>query len=772
MARPKITGAQRDFTSGELDVGAKRADDAKPFLGGARQMSNYRILATRVLNNRPGKTAKFLATGRTEAVLMKPGSVFYLNFDGGTLNVFNSAGANVFTASGMPWTVATCQQVVWDVYLLNVYICFPGSRPQVLTWDGVSAWSLANYVATIAGLGQSRVPFYRISPKSVTMQPSTAAIGAGATLTFSSPIAVPGMVGTLMRYVDAQILITGYTDPTHLVGNIQQKILDAWLMGIGAVSGSIQVGDLVIGATSGAKGIVTNLIYSGGGTSPPTQGAAPVEIEVQYIVPGKFFGTGIPGVFGAPELLVGPYGAVQITSLPNGLPPQAISLWDDEVMNDFRGWPSGVRVDQNRVIFYNFPSVPNGISWSAIGSPFDLYVDQQIPTADGGMFELAPGKAQVLYVEPGAEGNEYIFTTIGIYYVPISINNPLKPGSVAFNLISRDGCANVQPRLLQEELIFINAGNLRPMVVAATGSYSRPYETREVGDLATHLFTGPVCIAAPTADSFFPERYAYILNADGSIVVGFYRLQNGLLVGNAGWIPWTGAGKPSWVSARLSEVLFTNVYNVAGGSGPVSVVETLDSFAILDCNLPVNNPPAVLAPPGGKGPLWFMPGVTVTLIDNGTVFMGTYQIDANGFIVPQFTGGENLNSPNLMAGQAWTSVLEPFVPMAPAGEARKQRMVKRRAVRVTAWTVHNTGFVFARLFGGPLTPTSPALGTIMNIRRITAYNMGDDATQPAPMREQTYDYFPLGLSWDARVAIIKDTPGPFTLVELGIEATV
>jgi hypothetical protein len=756
MARPKITGAQRDFTSGELDVGAKRADDAKPFAAGARQMSNYRILATRVLNNRPGKTAKFLATGRTEAVLMKAGSIFYLNFDGGTLNVFNPAGAQVFTVSGMPWTVATAQQIIWDVYLLNVYICFPGAQPQVLTWDGVSTWTLANYQVTIGGNNQARTPFYRISPKNVTMLPSDYKLGSNITLTFSSPVAVPGMVGTRMRYIDAQILITGFTDSTHLTGTVEQQLLQGEDFGIGGIAGSLSVGDLVIGATSGAKGIVCSFA--------PAAPATPTSMIIQTIVPGKFFVNG--------EVAVGPYGAVSITSPGSGFPPQAISLWDDEVMNNFRGWPSGVRIDQNRLIFYNFPSVPNGISWSAIGSPFDLYVDQQVPTADGGMFELAPGKAQVLYVEPGAEGNEFCFTTIGVYYIPISVTNPLKPGSVAFNLVSRDGAANVQPRLLQEELIFINAGNLRPMVVAATGSYSRPYETREVGDLATHLFTGPVAIAAPSADSIFPERYAYILNADGSIVVGLYKLQNGQLVGNAGWIPWTGAGQPSWVAARQAEILFTNVYNVVGGSGPVSIVEALDPFAILDCNLRVNNAPAALAPPGGKGPLWFMPGITVTLIDNGTVFMGTYQIDANGFIVPQFHGGENLNSANLMAGQPWTSVLEPFIPMAPPGEAKKQRMVKRRTVRVTAWTVHNTGFVFARLFGGPLTQTSPALGTIMNIRRITAYNIGDDATQPAPMREQTYDYFPLGLSWDARVAIIKDTPGPFTLVELGIEATV
>ena len=46
--------------------------------------------------------------------------------------------------------------------------------------------------------------------------------------------------------------------------------------------------------------------------------------------------------------------------------------------------------------------------------------------------------------------------------------------------------------------------------------------------------------------------------------------------------------------------------------------------------------------PAGKGPLWFIQWQAVTLIDQGTRMMGTYLIDANGNIVPQFIGGENL----------------------------------------------------------------------------------------------------------------------------------
>jgi hypothetical protein len=55
------------------------------------------------------------------------------------------------------------------------------------------------------------------------------------------------------------------------------------------------------------------------------------------------------------------------------------------------------------------------------------------------MFEIAPGKVQVYYVVPGPESSEFVFCDRRIYYIPISPTNPLKPGSVAFQLLSGDG---------------------------------------------------------------------------------------------------------------------------------------------------------------------------------------------------------------------------------------------------------------------------------------------------------------------------------------------
>jgi hypothetical protein len=48
----------------------------------------------------------------------------------------------------------------------------------------------------------------------------------------------------------------------------------------------------------------------------------------------------------------------------------------------------------------------------------------------------------------------------------------------------------------------------------------------------------------------------------------------------------------------------------------------------------------------------------------------------------------------------------------------------------------------------------------------------DDPTKPPPLRERAERWRPLGRSYDARVAVIKDTPGPLVVAEIGMEVTI
>jgi hypothetical protein len=293
------------------------------------------------------------------------------------------------------------------------------------------------------------------------------------------------------------------------------------------------------------------------------------------------------------------------------------------------------------------------------------------------------------------------------------------------------------------------------------------------------LFTAspPVAIAIPSGPNQFSEQYIYINRADGAVVVGHFAMRQGLIEPGPegkpaiGWVPWTSSGFATWIAARQSDVIFTSNYFPVGAPA-VAIVERLDNNQYLDGALFVNSLPPGFVPPGGKGPCFLFPGpnTTVFLIDQGTRFMGTYQIDANGFIIPQNIGGENLMSTQLVAGQSWQAMLEIWMPGATPGQSVRQRTLRRRVSHMTADVSNSTGFTFVRGYLGP--PALAPPGNIANSRRIPYYYVGEDPTQPAPLREEMQRWRPIGRAFDPRMGIFKDTPGPLLVHEIGIEVTV
>jgi hypothetical protein len=57
-------------------------------------------------------------------------------------------------------------------------------------------------------------------------------------------------------------------------------------------------------------------------------------------------------------------------------------------------------------------------------------------------------------------------------------------------------------------------------------------------------------------------------------------------------------------------------------------------------------------------------------------------------------------------------------------------------------------------------------------RTIPPNNFGEDPTIQPVLRETTYRTRQLGRSFDPQIVLLKDNPGPLTIVEFAIESTV
>ena len=383
---------------------------------------------------------------------MGPNFPFDLCFASGRVQIRQN-GAVVFTGTGLPWTAANVKQIVFKrSSRLQIVICFPGMQPQVISWtENSTTFAIAPYEVQVIG-NSKRTPFYRISPQGITlMLPSAARL--------CRRYGHPGHVGPGVRCGNGRHIhpVHRPADPDHRGDRLDARHRHApgdpvrergaLLFGNQAtpLDQLVAVGDVVIGQISGAKGQVTSV-----SSSTKT-------ILVQLLSLEWF------SAVGAADAVVGPGGEAAAPRRRSGIGPSGrgddLGRGGDERL--FRGWPQ-CRASPTRTgsaASPTSPRVPPGVSWSAINNPIDLYVptEEQFITADNAIFELAPGKSQVLHIVAGAESDEFVFCDNAIYWIPINIQNPLSAtGAVVFNKID-EGAANVQPRFFRGSIVYINA---------------------------------------------------------------------------------------------------------------------------------------------------------------------------------------------------------------------------------------------------------------------------------------------------------------------------
>lgn len=719
--RQQIT-RQTDFSCGQISPTAKRADDKPLVRAAARRMENWRILSTGAAEVRPGRRALFLQAGRTDEVRMSATAVYRLSFGSGAVVIRDASGAVIATFSGLPWTLSTVGQIVWARMGRDVYVTYPGMRPRILRWNGVSTWSIASYMERVLASGQKRTPFYRISPGGYRLQPS--ALSGNITLSALQPTGsgtynyfVSGMVGTRIRLNGRQVTITGIVDAHTANATANELLYDT----MGGISSAVNlqtlfsIDDAVQGSVSGAKGVVVGVSSS--------------NLNI-LLTSAVYFTVG--------ETIVGPSGTTTFGGVST-LSPAATNLWEEEVFNDYRGYPQSVFVDQNRLGFCDIPAVPNGIAWSAINSPDDLWPGT---TGDAGMFEQLNSPDRIYHVVGGAD--EFVFTDRGVKYIPISESNPLKPGSVAFREITSEATSPVRPASTAEGVLFVDARKARILAVVGTGQTTRPYIAQDISEFHADLIKTPKAITATVGGGAFAERYLIVLNSDGTLAVGKYNASREWV----GWVPWSGPGAAQWVSSLESNILLTTKY--LPNNVERQVVELMERDRYLDAQVAINAVPAPLAPGGGQGPLWWLASSEVALM-KGLRFDGYRQVDESGFLVPE--EGEDLTDIDLVAGFVAPATLVPFVRHAGEGQSVHQSQRRRKISRITTSVQNSTGF-------------------LLDNSRVPPWRQGEDQSGQPPLREETYSFRKLGREIDPMITIVKDVPGPLRLLELGIEVTV
>lgn len=735
MSIPKIVTRQRDFSGGQQDASNERRDDQKETRSAARTMKNLRALSGGPAQRRPGRRVLFLDGGRTEKVRPTPATEFTLTMTAGTLTIRDELAQTRHTFTGEPWTADLLYALTVQQDGARVYIGHQTFRPRVVAYDeATDAWVIDDYAYLTDSSGATREPFWRYAPTGITIQPS--ARTGSVTIEASAGVFDATIhVGNRIRYSGKQIEITSVTDADTAVGTVIEELPPTFDVTV-ANSGNFAVGDAVEGRTSGSQGHVVQV----------TSG------HLFVVVTSNYAG------FSNGEKIVGPNSETTVSS-QSSASPGATFVWDECFMSDYRGWPGSISADVQRIIFTNFRQLGRGIIWSAIGDGTDLRAGAN---ASDAIFEVVPDNCIVQHVIGGED--EFVFTDKGVFYVPISGASPLVPGSVEFRRISSDGASSARPAFTTEGLVYLNFGATRVLSIVGTGQTTRPYIVQDTSELHSDLINDPVCLVAATGDARTPERYLYVVNADGTLAVGRYNAREQF----AGWTPWDGDGLVRWLATDRGDVLFMVTYDLPGGER--STVEVLDEDYLLDGAVELylgsgidvleltTGEPLELYGGGyleldGIYALAFAEGAILHVFD-GEWYRGEVTVGVDGVLEEDLDTVENQP---LYAGFNYIPEFEPFIPGAPEGQSVKQSLRRRKVAKVSMRVQQSNGFEVE--IGG-------------HIREVPAYRAGENEEERPPLRDETYTFRGLGRDHEPRVTMRQRVPGRLTMVEWGMEVTV
>ena len=213
---------QTDFSAGELDPKMLGRTDLRSYQSGAAKLRNVVVETTGGVRRRPGTEYVGNATGRGRLVAMETGpeQAYLLAFSDFQVKIFRDGVLRETLAT--PWNEAQLAQIAWAQRRQSLLVTHPDVRPQRLTRESDSVWSIAQW--SFVEIGDPAVtsePFARFADPSVAIQ-SDSSTGT-VTLITSAPVFVAEHLGGIVRIERQQIQLTNIQSATQAVGLVLQE---------------------------------------------------------------------------------------------------------------------------------------------------------------------------------------------------------------------------------------------------------------------------------------------------------------------------------------------------------------------------------------------------------------------------------------------------------------------------------------------------------------------------------------------------------------------
>jgi hypothetical protein len=553
---------QTNFGAGELAPEYWYRQDATQYGAGAKSLLNCRILVGGGVRDRPGSWR--LPTLPDDARLfdwvVNESTAYVIAISSGRMDAYLPDGTPAGNLTGCPWTGTIWQSLVFKQSGDTAFITHADMPVQQVSRTGASSWARAAYAFAAGPAGRIEQPYYKFAPSTATLQPS--ARTGSITLTSSVAWFTAAYVGQRLRYVGREILITGYTSPTVVTGTVTEELPKTQQL-VMTTSMGFSVGDVVEGSVSGARGKVTAVVNS---------------TTIQVVLIDAL--TAFVGLYGgaAKEMVIGPTGKGEMSSTGNvtDVTLAATDEWDEQVFGPVWGYPSCCEIHRARLLFGGHKALPGAL----FGSKPDSLYDHNVGKGNDGdaIFETIGDAGAAAIIQLHSNEQLIVMTDKGAYYVPEAQNAPFRPSGMAFFPFGNPWPVGRAPARAFDGGVLMASGSL---IIKArpTGDNTRAWMADEVSLLADHLLNSPVDLAVASNVFGASTKYAFAVNADGSMAV--LQLVEAQEIRNM--VPWKTAGSYRSVCCIGSNV-FACVRRVIAGA-PVHLLERFDVTTTLDATI-------------------------------------------------------------------------------------------------------------------------------------------------------------------------------------------
>ena len=488
-----------------------------------------------------------------------------------------------------------------------------------------------------------------------------------------------------------------------------------------------RVGEAVTGADTNFQGLIINIVGS------------VLKVVATYFFEGPDSG----------EEISGPSGTSECTAVAS-INPLSSPIWDEPLMSDLRGWPKASGRAAGRIIFLDFPQVPDLLTLSSSRDITDFLVGAE----DDDAIVRQVGDGAPRWLHALNMGDLLLFSDSGIYNVPTRENGIISPSTFNPVLVDERGASEIRPVRVDDGVVFVEEGNTAVSAVLLDGNVYLKWSVRGLTTIHNHLIKTPTRLCGPSLGAGSAEKYMFVVNSDGTLAAVSWR--ESIRDEQVGFAPWDTQG--SYVSVSPIFGGYWQVVDRSVDGSTVRFIERIDKDAYLDCaisssntaaaqylgangqNLQANGERIIAIPPSAS----HLIGETVSFYANGWD-IGDFEVAEDGSVDPGYDVPGDFQ-----IGLNFESEMD----LWPVEVIESERIgtLEARVLELVVSVQDTVQFEASR--NG-------------KVKKVGGYVFGDDLSAPPPPLTRVYRFPVMGRRDHPELIVAKRRPGQFRVLATG-----